>query len=244
MRPKMTTEFKPFDGDTSLFAQYERDCFRNLRDREGKVLPVFRIAKKERAEKENRDPFGEHGERLEKRRTPRSAPPIVDLLLELERTMFFPEFPSRQHSLFANLGGHQTGYEGEIFLVLPHESARISISAVQDFKVSDPRTLCEYLRKQLQAKFALDDPIDLSRLAEYKGEYDKVDYQLHHHLLDFMDLIQGWFKRGVRDCKELDYVLRFWKKSLLVENMVCPDGRIGSEVIIQGAVRYERGHVS
>ncbi|OGG44504.1 MAG: hypothetical protein A3F84_07120 [Candidatus Handelsmanbacteria bacterium RIFCSPLOWO2_12_FULL_64_10] len=134
----MATEFKPFEGDTSIFAPHERDGFRNLRDREGRVQPLFRVARKDEAEEDNRDPFKAHSRRLENRRIPQTASPIVDFLVELHRTLYFPEFPSRQHSRFANLGGWQS-FNPEsgkcVFLILPHESARVSVSGVMDFRV-------------------------------------------------------------------------------------------------------------
>ncbi|OGG44503.1 MAG: hypothetical protein A3F84_07115 [Candidatus Handelsmanbacteria bacterium RIFCSPLOWO2_12_FULL_64_10] len=90
--------------------------------------------------------------------------------------------------------------------------------------------------------------IDLAHFAcyvsEHKPKYREQDYDLNHGLLDLIPLVLNWLEKGVQDSPELDYVLRFWKESVLVENGVCPAGSIGSEVLIQGAVRYERGDVS
>lgn len=245
-----------FEGDASRFEQYERDGFRNLRDREGKILPLFRAMKPSSAEENNRNPCEKHSGREKSRRIPGGASPIVDFLLEFQRTVSFPCFPSRQHALFANLGGYQHQHleknkDNRLFLVLLRQDARVSVSALRDFRLSEPENqdLCQYVQQRLQEriqrfKTSPEAVVNLSHFARYvsehKSEYGHPDYVLHHRLLDLMPLVLGWVEKGAPDSSEMTKVLRYWKESLLVENGICPDGRIGNETLIQGPVRYER----
>jgi len=223
------------------FKAFEQDDFQNLRDGNGTLCPLFRVIDRKRAEEENQDPFATHEKRMSRRRTPRSAPPIVDLLLELQRMMHYPDYPSRQHSLFANLGGYQTQYlkdDSGVFLTLPHKSSRVSISGITDFKVSDPESLCAFVRDALRNRFRDDQSIELMKLVEHKSNYSRGDYIFPHRLVELMELFCLWFGSEPEEIPELSFLLRFWRESCLVKDGICGVSCLGQEVVIQGPVRY------
>jgi hypothetical protein len=223
------------------FESYEQDDFQNLRDGNGTICPMFRVIDRQRAEKENKDPFASHEKRMDHKRTPRSAPPIVDLLLELQLMMHYPEFPSRQHSLFANLGGYQEQYlkgDSGVFLTLPHRTSRVSISGVTDFKVPDPASLCAFAQETLRNRFRDAQSIELMRLVEHKSNYSKDDYIFHHRLEELMEFFCLWFSSEPDEIPELSFLLRFWRESCLVEDGMCGVSCLGQEGVVQGPVRY------
>jgi len=235
--------FVIYDGNSRELEAHEEDGFQNLRDQDGNICPMFRITSRNRAEKENQDSLAAHEQRMSRRRIPQSASPIVDLLLELQRLMFYPGYPSRQHSLFANLGGYQQRIlneypESHVFLVLPHESASVSISGIMDFKVPDPEQLCVFVQEALRSRFSGSQSIDLRQLAESKSKYPKEDYIYHHRLAELMELFGSWFQSEPDDVPELSFVLRFWRASFLAKDGICAVAGSGQEAVIQGPVRY------
>lgn len=230
------TEFREWAGDADELEGYEQNGFQHLRDEQGRLVPLLRVMPRDREP----DPFNYEGLA---RRTARSAPPIVDLLLEVQRLFCFSEFPSRQRSLFCNLGAYQPQFlqsnpDASVYLVLPLDSANICISGVTDFRIENPLQVCEWIERELAKRFDEEDVIAPLRMAQYRERQRPGDFVQHHRMLDLMDLFQGWFEVEPEAHPELVEVLSYWRESALVEDGKCRSEQIGSEVLVQGAAKF------
>ncbi len=239
---------------------YEKNGFVNLKDKQGNVLPLYRVATMQSAEKNNLDPFREDIKRCGRRRIPKSAPPLVDFLLEAFRLMDYPAFPSRHFAIFANLSDYQTQYMRNgtgLFLVLPHETAAVSISAITDFRLTEPekKNLYDFVRDSLKAEYLQELGVDLGKLLEYKEEFEDADYVPFHNILNYLeeqlktnesrptgtqglallDLLTEWRNVGV---EALEPVRSFSGNSELADQMNISGRGKGNEVVIKGPVYY------
>lgn len=237
--------------------KHETDGFVHLRDGQGKIVSLYRVEKKESAEDNNKDPFQYYKKKCESRRKPQSAPPLADFLLEAWRNVYYPTFPSRQFSIFANLNDYQTIHmkEGKsLFLVVPHRTATVSISAVIDFflSISEKENLYQFVKANFKEEYLNGFDFDSEKMLEYKNKFEKCEHEPFLKILDafknlksmakasdlgadFMECLMRWHDA---DHEELKPLLSFWKNSELAENLNFSGRGIGNEVIIQGPVRY------
>lgn len=233
-----------------------KNGFVNLRDEQGNEVSLYRITSPKYADDNNRDPFRADEERSSKRRIPRSAPPLIDFLLEAYRTIYYPKFPSRHFAIFANLNDYQERYlkdDARLFQVVPHGTAAVSISGTVDFRVSNPELVYNFVKKSLKAEHITgQDAEDLEEILKFDGKSIDSEYAAYHKILEeqmsapvgsrtgkqkevLFELLNKCHDSGI---EALEPIFSFWKESELADRMKFSGRGRGNEVVIQGPVYY------
>jgi hypothetical protein len=218
----------------------EHEEYDHIRDAKDEILPLFRVIGKDRAQQDNLNPEATFAYQKSRRRTPISAMPIVDLLLETHRMLCFPDLPSRQHSHFANLHGYQSGYLKKpnqgVYLVVPHKDAKVGITNTRDFKVSDPDAVFDAIQANIKSS-QVPNNATLANLFEKKKRYDKPDYACAHQFLDLLSCVQSWIKAPQDAPQIIKEILSYFVETVSPSSFTKANVT-GPEVMIEGKVHF------
>lgn len=215
--------------EQEVLASMECGGFRHLTDIYGRRLAMYRITRPARMALNNESPLNAYQKHSENQRLTRSTPTTIDTVLEIQRLLYFPNFPSRRHSIFCNLQSFQEKYLSEhtkLYLVLPHFEAKICITGIVDFQTS--KHVGEIALNALNAHLPAGAGYGASIASTALDMVDKRDC--------FEAVLEELSKRNK---SEVDQMLSYWRNSVLIEDECCElDRMVGNEVLIQGMVYY------
>lgn len=254
--PREGVSGRPFfilKSHPAVFERFESGGFHNLRGVDGQVSPLFRIEKKSSEIRQSIDGvFGEDLEPFSTRRRTRTNPPLLDLFMELDRLIHFPDLPSRTHSRMANLRGFQREYweaGKRLCLVLPHESSVVAIAGIEDFRACSARQTVGEILAQL--KWA--EPAELLSHADAFVKLFTSDNTSDHDslaaafsardiIIDLVSLV-GSARRQFQHSKttfpssQFSELLEYWSKCTLLKQSDAVRNSDLNEVLIQGKCR-------
>ncbi|MBX3007666.1 MAG: hypothetical protein KF816_06515 [Melioribacteraceae bacterium] len=206
-----------YNGSGNEFLQYETDKFKNLRDASGNIKPIF-IASENPSTNLNIT----YNDKSEFRITDYS---LFAGLLEIQRNLSFPIYPSRLESLIGNLGCvKQKEYEEseKIYLVLPSVKSDILITSEVDYENVDYEGMNSEIKQWLEndeLEFELLTFLGFSHGDMMSALTTKSASDLDEHV---KKILNEMFEKNKNEYLPypFDEVLLYWENSLLINKHV------------------------